>query len=121
MTSDGLARLANWQQLKQVTLCFNKIDDDGFQHMASWESLESITMYSHLVTNAKLSVLEKLPNLKWAKVDGPAITVEGLTQVLNQLPQNKDRTSRQEPGKPEKTFLQPTTTPPRESETGNAS
>lgn len=121
VTSDGLARLGNWQQLRQVTLCSNKIDNHGFQHMANWKSLESLTMYSHLVTDAGLSALGKLPNLKWAKVDGPAITVDSLTQLFNQLPKNEVRSSAQEPGKPGKSLLQPTTTPSREGETGNAS
>ena len=121
VTSDGLARLGNWQQLRQVTLCSNKIDDHGFQHMANWKSLESLTMYSHLVSDAELSALGKLPNLKRAKVDGPAITVKGLTRAFNQLPKSDVRSSAQELGKPGPAAMQPATTPPLESQTRDAS
>ena len=87
-TDDGLAHLADMQQLRSLWIGMSKgkITDAGLAHLAGLEDLHELDVQKSQITDAGLEHLKGMKNLRHLYLSTAPVTAEGLAGLREALP-----------------------------------
>jgi hypothetical protein len=63
-----LAKLRAFTSLKSASFCGSGLDDDGLRYVSYVQTIENLDLQDTRISNEGLSVLERLPNLKYLRL-----------------------------------------------------
>ena len=86
LTVDGFKQIVNCQNLEKLDLVESNIDDPFLQEIAKLDKLLTLWIDDTKVTNAGLSYLNGMTQLKSLSIRGTTITREGMLQLWKHLP-----------------------------------
>lgn len=87
ITGNGLRHLSGLTDLKRLHLERTKVSDAGLAHLANLENLEYLNLYGTDISDAGLAHLKNLKNLKKLYVWQTKVTSSGVADLLASLPE----------------------------------
>lgn len=81
ITDEGLAVVADLDDLEELGLCCSQVTDEGLRHLANLRKLRKLQLSDCAITDEGLAHIAHLDNLEWLLLSGTRVSDAGLQHL----------------------------------------